>query len=422
MGDNRMPARSLGESVALMALLMSLTALSTDAMLPALPEIGRDLGVSRANNTQLVIAALFIGLAAGQVICGPLSDSIGRKPTIYGGIAVFIIGCLLSALSTNFEVMLIGRVLQGAGASAPRIVTLALIRDQYEGRRMARIMSLVMAVFILVPTLAPAIGQGILLVAHWRAIFAAMLAIALIALVWFAWRQPETLPPERRSPFSFGHIIGAVRETCVNRISLGYTLAAGVIFGAFVGYLVTAQQIFQAQYGLGKLFPLYFAILALAIGGASITNARLVMRFGMRSLSSWALRAMTLLSIGFYVLAFAADGAPTLWSLMVYLILVFFCLGLLFGNFNALAMGPLGHIAGVGAAVVGSLQTIVSVTLGGLIGQAYDGTVLPLVGGFALLAAVSMAITRWAERGRASIPVKLTGAVQIDVPDSEIDR
>ncbi|MHA1600200.1 MAG: multidrug effflux MFS transporter [Alphaproteobacteria bacterium] len=422
MVDNSKPAHRLGESVTMMALLISLVALSIDAMLPALPEIGRDLGVRHANDTQMVISALLVGLAAGQVICGPLSDSIGRKPTIYGGIVIFIIGCLLSALSTSFEVMLVGRVLQGAGASAPRIVTLALIRDQYEGRIMARIMSLVMAVFILVPALAPAIGQGILLIAHWRTIFAVMLTIALIALFWFAWRQPETLAPERRTPFALGPIIGAIREACGNRISLGYTLAAGVIFGAFVGYLVTAQQIFQTQYGLGKLFPLYFAVLALAIGSASVTNARLVMRFGMRSLSAWALRAMALLSLGFFVLASAADGAPALWALMAYLVFTFFCLGILFGNFNALAMGPLGHIAGVGAAVVGSLQTVVSVTLGGLIGQAYDGTVLPLVGGFALLAVASMAIMWWTERGRAVTPADAGGAVQIEVPDNRIDQ
>ncbi len=406
MVDNSKPAPSLAESVTMMALLISLVAVSIDAMLPALPEIGRDLGVRNVNDRQMVISALFAGLAVGQMICGPLSDSIGRKPAIFGGIVVFIVGCLLSALSTSFEVMLVGRVLQGAGAGAPRIVTLALIRDQYEGRTMARIMSLVMAVFILVPALAPAIGQLILLVAHWRAIFVMLLFLALIALFWFAWRQPETLAPERRTRFALGPIIGAMRETCGNRISLGYTLAGGVVFGAFIGYLVTAQQIFQAQYGLGQLFPLYFAILALAIGGASYTNARLVMRFGARPLSVWALRALTLLSLGFFALALAsaAGGAPALWQLMVYLILAFFCIGILFGNFNALAMGPLGHIAGVGAAVVGSLQTIVSVTLGGLIGQAYDGTVLPLVGGFALLAVVSMAIIWWTERGRAVTP------------------
>ena len=384
----------------MMALLISLVALSIDAMLPALPEIGADLGVTRANDIQAVISSLLVGLAVGQVICGPLSDSFGRKPVIYGGIAIFVLGCLLSAFSGDLAVMLAGRVLQGVGAAAPRIVTLALVRDQYEGRAMARIMSLVMAVFILVPALAPAIGQGILLIADWRAIFLVFLVLALVGGSWFALRQPETLAPARRAAFAVGPILGALREALRSRIALGYTLAGGLMFGAFVGYLVSAQQILQEQYGLGELFPLYFAVLALAIGSASYVNARLVMRWGMRPLSSWALRSLALLSLGFLGLAWAAAGEPPLWSLMAYLLAAFFCVGLLFGNFNALAMDPLGHIAGVGAAVVGSLQTAISVILGGLIGQAYDGTVLPLVGGFALLALLSIALMTWTERGR----------------------
>lgn len=401
MTDERAtPALSLGEFVALLALLISLVALSIDAMLPALPEIGADLGVTRANDVQLVISSLFVGLAIGQVICGPLSDSLGRKPVIYGGIAIFLFGCLLSALASDMTVMLAGRVLQGAGAAAPRIVTVALVRDQYAGRAMARIMSLIMAVFVLVPALAPAIGQAILLASHWRAIFGFLLGLALVGLVWFARRQPETLPPARRAPLALGPLLAAFGETLGNRIALGYSLAGGAVFGAFVGYLVSAQQILQALYGLGELFPLYFAMLALAIGGASVVNARLVLRWGMRPLSRWALHGLALLSLGFFALAWSAGGVPTLWALMGYLLAGFFCIGLLFANFNALAMEPLGHIAGVGAAVVGSLQTVIAVALGALIGQAYDGSVLPLVGGFALLGLVSIAIMIWTERAR----------------------
>ena len=265
-----------------MALMISLVALSIDAMLPALPDIGRDLGVEKENDTQLVITALFLGLAAGQMLYGPLSDSTGRKPAIFAGVVLFIAGCLLSVFATSFTVMLLGRVLQGFGAAAPRIVTIALVRDQYEGRTMARIMSLVMAAFILVPALAPGVGQVILMVANWRAIFGVLLALAVIALVWFGIRQPETLAHDRRMPFSPGRIALAVRETCVSRVAFGYTIASGLIFGAFVGYLNSAQQIFQKQYALGAQFPLYFAVLALSIGGASYVNARLVMRLGMR--------------------------------------------------------------------------------------------------------------------------------------------
>jgi DHA1 family bicyclomycin/chloramphenicol resistance-like MFS transporter len=398
--DDTRSGPRLGEFVVLMALLISLVALSIDAMLPALPEIGGDLGVRRENDPQMVISALFLGLAVGQMLYGPLSDSIGRKPAIYIGIALFIAGCLLSVLATNFSVMLAGRVLQGFGAAAPRIVTIALVRDQFEGRAMARIMSLVMAVFIFVPAVAPAIGQGILMIADWRAIFGVLLGLALIGLVWFALRQPETLPPAHRLPFSLGRIAAAIREVCVNRVAIGYTVAGGVIFGAFVGYLNSAQQIFQAQYGLGERFPLYFAALALAIGSASYVNARLVMRHGMRPLSWRALTALSASSLAFLAITYAQAGHPPLWSLMTYLMIAFFCIGILFANFNALAMQPLGHIAGVGAAVVGSLQTLISLLLGTLIGQSYDGTALPLVGGFAILGLMSLAVMAWSETGR----------------------
>jgi DHA1 family bicyclomycin/chloramphenicol resistance-like MFS transporter len=392
--------RRLGEFVTLMALLISLVALSIDAMLPALPEIGRDLGVERGNDNQLIISVLFLGLAAGQLIYGPLSDSTGRKPAIYLGLILFILGCLLSIFATNFTVMLAGRFLQGIGAGGPRIVIVALVRDCYEGRAMARIMSFVMAVFILVPALAPALGQVILIVAHWRAIFVSFLVLAVTAFAWFALRQPETLTADRRKPFSPRRIGLAVVETCKNRIAFGYTIAAGLIFGAFIGYLASAQQIFQELYGLGRLFPIYFAVLALSIGSASYVNARLVMRFGMRFLSDRALLVLCGFSAVSFLAAAVLSGQPPLWVLMTYLMIAFFCIGILFGNFNSLAMQSVGHIAGVAAAVVGSLTTFISLALGTAIGQAYNGTVLPLVGGFALLGLGSLGVMRWAEAGR----------------------
>jgi len=392
------PRLPIGEFVAIMALLTSLIALSIDAMLPALPDIGVSLQVARANDTALVISMLFLGLAAGQLVYGPLSDSIGRRPVVQAGLVLFMIGSLLSMLAGSFELMLAGRVLQGLGAAGPRIVTIAMVRDQYEGRAMARIMSFVMTLFIMVPALAPSLGQAVLLVADWRAIFGIFLVLGVIGLAWFSLRQPETHPPERRRPLSLRSIARGVRETCSNRAALGHTLAASLIFGAFVGYLTTTQQLFQGLYGVGKLFPLYFGVLALAIGGASFSNAKLVMRLGMALLSNCAVIGLCLLSLGFGVVALVQAGAPPLWGLMVYLLLAFFCVGILFGNLQALAMEPLGHIAGVGAAVVGSITTILSLVFGTAIGQAYDGTVLPLVGGFALLALLALPLLRWAGR------------------------
>ena len=383
-----------------MALMISLVALSIDAMLPALPRIGLELGVEAENEQQLVISALFLGLGLGQMIYGPLSDSIGRKRAIYSGYVIFVIGCITSILSTSFEIMLAGRVLQGVGAAGPRIVCIALVRDQYVGREMARIMSFVMGVFILVPALAPAMGQGIIMLSHWRGIFVVFLVLAIISCGWFVLRQPETLPPERRKRFSVYVILSGVRETFRNRVALGYTMCAGLIFGAFVGYLSSAQQMFSAIYGITDLFPLYFATLALAIGLSAVINGRMVMKFGMRIMSSYALVSLTMLSSTYFLYAASVGGVPDLWLNMVYFIAAFLCIGILFGNYNALAMEPLGHIAGVGAAVVGSLSTLVSVPLGTFIGQSFDGTVLPLVGGFALLGSMAIALMYWTELGR----------------------
>jgi len=392
------PPLPFTEFVALMAFMTALVALSIDAMLPALATIAQDLGAQRANDSQLIISLIFLGLSIGQLFYGPISDSTGRKPAIYLGVGIYIAGTLLALLAVNFQMMLMGRFLQGIGAAGPRSVAVALVRDQYAGRAMARVMSFVITVFILVPIIAPMLGQGILLVAHWRAIFGLYLVLALLVGGWFALRQPETLMAERRIPFQAGRILGAFREVFVNRIALGYTVMAGLISGGFVGYLNSAPQIFQQQYELGAQFPFYFATLALALGSASYVNAQLVMRFGMRTLSRWALAVLGGLSLLVLLIAWRFAGQPPLWGLMAYLLLGFFAVGILFGNLNARAMEPLGHIAGVGSAVVGSLSTLLSTLIGGwLIGQSYNGTVLPLVGGFAALSLLSLLVMTWAE-------------------------
>ena len=397
--DNSSSKRGLGfrESIALLALMISLVALSVDTMLPALPDIGRDLGVRHSNDVQLVVSVLIFGLAIGQLIYGPLSDSTGRKPAIFAAIAIFTLGCLLSIFATRFEVMLAGRLIQGIGASGPRSVIVALVRDQYGGRAMARMMSAVMAVFIIVPAVAPALGQSILLVANWRSIFVALMLLGMIALTWFTIRQPETLARELRIAFSPKKIMMGAVEVCTNRIALGYTLAAGFIMGAFLGYLNSVQQVFQEVYGLGRQFPLYMAILALFVGAASYYSSRNVMRVGMRYLSRRAVMLLIVISVLYLTVVYSMGGHSPFWMLMVCFALAFFCLGILFGNLNAIAMEPLGHIAGVGSAVVGSLSTFVAVPLGIIIGRSYDGTTLPLVGGFAILSTLASFVMRWAD-------------------------
>ena len=391
-----------GEFVFLVALLKAIVALAIDAVLPALPAIGYDFGVQRQNDLQYVIMSLFLGLSLGQIAFGPISDGIGRKPAIYFGLALFLVGCLLSIFAPSFETMVASRVLQGIGIAGPHTVTVALVRDQYEGREMARLMSFTMAVFMLVPTIAPALGQTILWIGGWRAIFGTFFAVAAFAFAWFAIRQPETLPNADRLPISGKAIRRAVLEVVTTRAALGFVLAAGCVHAPFIAFLSSAQQIFQVAYDTGAMFPAYFAALALAIGGASLANGRLVMKFGMRQIVRTALAGATILSVISFTLALAFAGLPPLWLFMAYLFLVFLCNGLLFGNLYALAMEPLGHIAGVGAAVVASSSTFIAVPLGTIVSQSYDGTMYALIAGFATSGTGALLAMHWfGRRGSA---------------------
>ncbi len=396
----RSKADAIGEVefIALMAILISMVALSIDTMLPALSVIGGDLGVSRANDNQLIISVIFLGMAFGQVVYGPLSDSIGRKPAIYIGTCIFILGSLISLLATSFTLMLFARLLQGLGIAAPRIVTMALIRDKFAGNEMARIMSFVMTLFILVPVVAPALGQLIISYGHWRLIFALFVLLAVIALIWLAVRQPETLTPEKRIPLSASRIVDAVKEVCANRTALGYTLTSGFLSGLFLAFLTSSPQILQEQYHLGVMFPLYFAILCIAIGLATFLNGKIVLLYGMRLLCHRGLFYFSGLSLLFLFPAYIYDGQPPLWTFMTYMSLAFFAIGIVYGNLNALAMEPLGHIAGVGAAIIASLSTLMSLPIGVFIGHSYNGTVMPLLWGFTGCGLASIALVIWTER------------------------
>ena len=385
------------EFVIIVSLLMSLTALSIDTMMPALPQIGSDLHVPFTNDRQLVISSIFLGLGLGQLFFGPLSDKTGRKPAIYAGILVYITGALLSAFSASFPVMLVGRFLQGIGLSSPRAVTMAMVRDRYEGRMMARVMSFATTVLILVPMVAPSLGQLILSITGWRSIFGIFILIALSATVWFALRMPETLALEKRTAFSPQYILKAVKEIVTTPVALANTVAAGLVGGAFLGYLNSAQQIFQEQYALGHLFPIVFSSNAFFLGLASFLNARLVLRLGMRYLVRRALFIILGLAVVSFAVSSLSGGTPPLWFLMAYLMSTFFCVGILFGNLNAMAMQPLGHLAGFGAAVVGSLSTLIQLLLGTFIGQSYNGTILPLIMGIGILIGITILVERWAD-------------------------
>lgn len=372
------------EFIALMAILMSLVALTIDSILPALSLIGEELQVSNVNDTQLVLSSVFFGMAFGLMVYGPIADSFGRKKTLYLGISIFLIGDLISIFAQDFSLMLFGRIAQGFGAASCRVVTTAMIRDKFEGQQMGRVMSLIMVLFVIVPALAPSIGQLILWFTHWRAIFLFVLFVAATGLALLYFRQEETLAPEHKRPFSVSSIAEAIKETITHPTTSLYTLAAGIVFGSFIGYLSSAQQILQLQYQTGEMFAIYFGTLAIAIGLASFSNSKLVMKFQIEKLCLSALFALTALSIGFFSYYGYVGSQPSLPTFLVYLGLVFFCFGILFGNLSTLAVQPLGHIAGIATSVVASVQTLISVAVGVAIGGAYDGTVMPLTLGFVL--------------------------------------
>ncbi|MGR6875125.1 multidrug effflux MFS transporter [Pseudomonas sp. HK3] len=380
------------EFIALMAALMSMVALSIDAMLPALSIIGQDLNIANPNDSQLIISSVFLGMAFGLIIYGPISDSFGRKKAIYLGLVIFLVGCLISIFAQDFNQMLLGRVLQGFGAAACRVVTIAMMRDKYDGKEMAKIMSLIMMVFIMVPALAPSVGQIVLLFANWHYIFVVLFVFAIISVLWLHIRQPETLSEENRIGFSLTNIKQGMIETIKHPEARTYTLCAGIMFGAFVGYLSSSQQILQVQYGTGDLFSIYFGVLALAIGFSSFANSKLVMKIPMQTLCIAALWVVLITSVLFFGYAELVDEKPGLLSFMAYMMCTFFCFGILFGNFNALAVHPLGHIAGVATSVISTVQTLISVVVGTYVGQHYNGTVIPLVVGFIICSGITLVL------------------------------
>ncbi|MBK9586031.1 MAG: multidrug effflux MFS transporter [Alphaproteobacteria bacterium] len=372
------------EFIVLMAFLTSLAALSVDAMLPALEQIGVDLEVARANSVQLVITVLFAGMMAGYLIYGPVADAWGRKPALNLGLGLYILGSLICCLSPSLTVLLLGRFVQGLGAAGGRIVTIAIVRDTFSGREMARVMSFIMGIFILVPIVAPALGQAVLAVASWRAMFGFFIVAALVAGFWAFFRLTETLPPDQAKPLKFLALVDGFKEAAGTRVTLGYAVTSGICFGAIIGYLNSIQQILQDIYHAGPLFALYFGMMAAMIGGASFVNSALVQRLGMRRLIRLALLGMIGLSLLFLPLAVQVSVVP-LPVFLAYAGLSFFCLGLMFGNMSALAMEPMGHIAGSASAFVSFVSTGVAIACGFLIGQLYDGTVVPLAGGYLVL-------------------------------------
>jgi MFS transporter, DHA1 family, multidrug resistance protein len=389
------------EFVVLVAVMSGLTALSIDNLLPAFPAIQGSFSVADPNRLQLLVYVYMAGFALGQLVYGPVSDARGRRPTLVVGLAIYIAGCALAAAAQSFEVLIAARAVQGIGAAASRILSLAIVRDRFAGRDMARVMSLTMMVFLLVPIVAPAIGQASLLVASWRALFVGMLVLALLTGAWFFARMPETLHPEYRRPLSVGAVASAVARTATTRVTFGYATALSLLFGCLMGYVGSAEQVFDSGlYHLGGLFPLAFALVAGAMGLATLLNARLVRRIGMRRLSHAGILGCAIVTAAHLALALYYDGRPPVALFLLGIGLSQFLIAFALPNFNALAIEPLAAIAGTASSVIGSYTTILGAAAGLAVGQAFDGTVVPMTLGYATFSLAALLVVVWTERGR----------------------
>lgn len=389
---------SSGEFTLLVALLMSIVAISIDALLPALGVIPKDIPLAYPNQAQLIISALFLGMAIGQLVCGPMSDATGRKKVLYSGIFLFLVGSTLCFFAQDINTLLIGRFIQGLGVSGPYVSAISIVRDKYVGREMAKVMSLVMMIFILVPAIAPTLGQSILLVASWRYVFVLYIAYAVSIGLWIFLRLEETLPVENRIPLSAKGFYDGFKEVICNRVTMGYTLCMGLFFGSFIGYLNSSQQIFQGLFHTGKMFTVYFGVLALVFGVSSLINSRFVEKWGMHFISQRAVLGVVVSSTCFLALHGVCE--IQLWMFMTYIALLFFAFGLIFGNVNAMAMEPMGHVAGIASAVIGSVSSIISMVIGTFIGQMYNNTLIPMTIGFLVMTSLALVTMKIADNNK----------------------
>jgi MFS transporter, DHA1 family, multidrug resistance protein len=396
--SRREPGRP--EFVALVAAIMSLNALAIDVMLPALPYMAAALDIARENDRQFVVSAYMMGFGLGQLVVGPLSDRYGRRAPLLAGIGIYVLAALLAVFAPTFAVLLALRFTQGLGAASTRVIATAVVRDRFEGRAMAEVMSLAFMVFMIVPIVAPGIGEILLQVGPWELIFAFMGVLAIAFGTWAFLRLPETLPPERRRPLTAGAILGGFRIVVSDRMALWYALAGTFTFGALFGFISTAQQIYVDVYGLGVWFPLAFAFVAGLMALSSFLNARLVGRWGMRRMAHGAILGFTGFAAVLLAASLAMDGRPPLWLFLALLSAVMFCFGWAASNMNALSLQPLGAVAGTASSVFGFIQTVGGALLGTYVGQSFDGTVVPTVTGYVVLGALATLCVLVAERGR----------------------
>ena len=397
------------EMTALLAGLMALNAFAIDSMIPALGEIGRSLHVAHENDQQLVVIAYFIGFASTQLLWGPLADRFGRKPILAIGVGLYGAFALLCAAAGTFALLIAGRVATGAAAAVTRVLVVAMVRDLFEAEAMARVMSLVFMVFMLVPVLAPNIGQLILLFAPWRAIFVVIAAYAAMMLGWSWLRLPETLHPEFRRRLDWRETSSAILETIRDRQSRGYTIAMTVSFSALVAYISSIQQIVFDAFHEGHFIGLVFACIAAPMALASYLNSRVVGRFGLRRVGHTAALAFMLVTAVHAAIALA--GLETLWVFIILQGMTMGCFAFTSSNLGTLAMEHMAPIAGTASSVQGVVGTIGAAAIGFLIGQQFDGTAVPFVVGTALCAAAGFLLIVLTEPRRLFAPIRIDSEV-----------
>ncbi|MFW2367282.1 MAG: multidrug effflux MFS transporter [Desulforhopalus sp.] len=381
-----------------MSLLTSLTALSIDTMLPALPAIGESLNVGNSNNLQLIITLLFFGMFFGELAFGPLSDSLGRKRTLGIGIVIFCIGTVVAMMATSLQMLLLGRIIQGVGVSGPKIISRAMIRDQFEGKNMARIFSFIMTLFICIPMVAPLLGQVIIVLAGWRVIFLFFLAIAICSFLLIIFKQPETLALSDRKPIKMGELLNTAVRILQHPLVLCYATTAGLIFAILLLFLSTSQAMFEQIYNRAESFPLYMAILATGFGMATLLNSKLVMIYGMYRLC--VLAVIGLIGIGVYFVIGGQGDAHSFISFMVGCYLLLFCIGTLFPNLSAMAMQPLGKVAGLGASLISAISTTIGVPVSIVVGRYFNDSLMPLALATLFCALLSLFFLYIARRGK----------------------
>ncbi|MBB3937069.1 multidrug effflux MFS transporter [Aureimonas phyllosphaerae] len=387
------------ERIVLYASLTALTAISIDALLPGLRDIAGELGAAPPLSTQQVVTLFIFGMVFGELLLGPISDAIGRKRALVAGLGVYAVGTLVALFASSLEGVILGRILQGIGVAGPKIATRAMIRDQFEGEAMARVMSFLFSLFILVPMVAPALGQGVIALAGWRGMFALYFMLALGLGAWLVLRQPETLPPERRISLRPRTLVRNGARILANRRVALLIVATGFVFGAQLLYLSIAADLFADVYGISETFPVYFALLAGGIGLASYLNGRLVGRFGMDAMARGGFLGLTLAGLMMLAASIGFDGRPPLALFLGSGFAAFFAIGVLFGNLNAMAMRALGELAGLGASLIASGSSLVATLFAMGLGALYDGTVLVLAGGIVLAGIASLLLSELSARG-----------------------